>query len=194
MPTLVITYRNDDGAPMSPDGFYRYGATEWEDLEGAVEYALDNGAQKVVLVGYSMGGAIIMGFLERSPLATKVAGVVLDAPMLSFGATVDFSGREEGHPRLAVVVGKAVSRYRFDVDWGAVDYLRRADKLAVPVLLIHGDADKRVPIETSRELAKARPELVIYVEIAGAPHVAAWNVDPAAYQRAMREFLVGMAR
>ena len=194
MPTLVITYRNDDGAPLSPDGFYRYGATEWEDLEGAVRYALAKGAQEVVLIGCSMGGAIVMGFLERSPLAGNVAGVVLDAPMLSFGATVDFGGREEGHPRLAVVVGKAVSRYRFDVDWGAVDYLRRAGKLRVPVLLIHGDADKRVPIEASEALAQARPDLVTYVQFAGAPHVAAWNVDPAAYERALRDFLAGLAR
>lgn len=194
MPTLVISYRNDDGVPTSPDGFYRYGATEWEDLEGAVQYALDHGAQEVVLIGYSMGGAIVMGFLEHSPLAANVDGVVLDAPMLSFGATADFGGREEGHPRLAVVVGKAVSRYRFEVDWGAVDYLQRADNLSVPVLLIHGDADKRVPIETSETLAQARPDLVIYMRFPGAPHVAAWNVDPAAYERVLRDFLAGLAK
>ncbi|MBM3948022.1 MAG: hypothetical protein FJ312_02035 [SAR202 cluster bacterium] len=194
MPTLFITYRNDDGVPTSPDGFYRYGATEWEDLEGAVQYALDHGAQEVVLIGYSMGGAIIMGFLEHSPLAANVAGVVLDAPMLSFASTVDFGGREEGHPRLAVVVGKAVSRYRFEVDWGAVDYLQRADNLSVPVLLIHGDADKRVPIETSETLAQARPDLVIYMRFPGAPHVAAWNFDPASYERVLRDFLAGLAK
>jgi pimeloyl-ACP methyl ester carboxylesterase len=194
MPTLVITYRNDDGAPLSPDGFYRYGATEWEDLEGAVRYALDNGAEDVLLIGYSMGGAIVMGFLERSPLASEIIGVVLDAPMLSFGETVDFSGREEGHPRLAVVIGRAVSRYRFDMDWGAVDYLRRADELVVPVLLIHGDADRRVPIETSREFARARPDLVTYVEFANAPHVAAWNVDAERYEQTLRAFLAGLVR
>ena len=33
-PQLSITYRNDDGQPMDPSGYYQYGATEWEDVAG----------------------------------------------------------------------------------------------------------------------------------------------------------------
>jgi len=43
-PQLSITYRNDDGQPMDPSGYYQYGATEWEDVAGAVEHAVANGA------------------------------------------------------------------------------------------------------------------------------------------------------
>ena len=53
----------------SADGYHRYGQTEWEDLAAAIQYALDHGAEDVVLVGYSMGGAIVVSLLYRSPLA-----------------------------------------------------------------------------------------------------------------------------
>ena len=56
---------------MSPDGFYRFGETEWEGLEGAAQYALDKGAEDLILVGYSMGGAIITNFLFESLLAEQ---------------------------------------------------------------------------------------------------------------------------
>jgi alpha/beta superfamily hydrolase len=53
---LIITYRNDLGALASPDGFHWYGLSEWRDLEGAARYAVEHGAENLILVGYSMGG------------------------------------------------------------------------------------------------------------------------------------------
>ncbi|MFV1963410.1 MAG: hypothetical protein ACC658_16480, partial [Acidimicrobiia bacterium] len=32
--SMVIDYRNDPGAPRDPSGHYRFGQTEWEDVEG----------------------------------------------------------------------------------------------------------------------------------------------------------------
>jgi uncharacterized protein len=52
----------------------RYGLTEWRDLAAAAQYALARGARRLLLVGYSMGGAIVVSFLEHSPLAARVAG------------------------------------------------------------------------------------------------------------------------
>jgi len=95
---LVITYRNDEGQPADPSGQYRYGATEWRDLEGAVQYALGQGATAVIPVGISMGGGIVASFLQHSPLASRAVGVVLDAPMLNLGSAVDYGATQRGCP------------------------------------------------------------------------------------------------
>jgi len=192
LPSLIITYRNDVGELPSPDGFHWYGLTEWEDLEGAVGYAQEQGVENVILVGYSMGGAIVTNFLYRSPLAAKVRGVILDAPMLDLGAAIDHGVRERGLPAFLPGIGKFLARVRFGVDWKALNYLNRVDELTTPILLFHGDADSAVPIETSDTLAQARPDIVSYHRVPEATHARSWNMNPEKYEAAVREFLAGV--
>lgn len=49
--SLLISYRNDGVAPASFDGRYALGDTEWEDVEAAIQFALDRGARELVLMG-----------------------------------------------------------------------------------------------------------------------------------------------
>jgi pimeloyl-ACP methyl ester carboxylesterase len=189
IPSLVITYRNDAEAPAGSDGFYRYGKTEWQDLQAAADYALAHGAQSLVLIGYSMGGGIVASFLYQSPLADRVTGVILDAPMLDFEATVDWGARGRFAPWPVKDVGKQIAAWRFDIDWEALSYVESAPKLSVPILLFHGDDDPKVPFSTSDELSEARPDLVTYYRTTGTGHVRSWNTDPATYEAAVREFL-----
>jgi pimeloyl-ACP methyl ester carboxylesterase len=192
--SLIITYRHDLGVPAGPDGFYRYGETEWQDLEGAAEYAFGHGARELVLIGYSMGGGIVMSFLLQSPLAERVVGVIFDSPVLDLEATVDYGARRQNAPALLRSTGNRLAGYRFDIDWGELNYLSRADELGVPILLFHGDDDHRVPVETSDILAEARPDIVTYVRTSGAGHVRSWNTDPQVYASAVRKFLANLER
>ena len=189
LPSLTITYRNDAGVPKEPDCFYRYGQTDWEDLEGAARYAVEHGAEHLILVGYSYGGAIVMNFLFQSPLAGKVRGVILDAPMLDLNVIIDHSARKRSIPGPLLVTGKTIAGFRFGIDWGELNYLRHADELAAPMLLFHGTADGIVPVDTSDKLAHNRPDIVKYVRVPGAPHARSWNTDRAAYEAAVRNFL-----
>jgi hypothetical protein len=196
LPTLVVTYRNDPGAPEDPSDTLRYGLTEWADLEAAVAYAVDRGATRVIPVGYSMGGGIVVSFLLRSELADRVPGAILDAPMLDFGATVDDNASRETLPVLGVplpssltAVAKQMAARRFGVDWEGLDYLSRADELTAPFVVFHGTDDTTVPIATSEAFAEARPDLVQLIACRDAEHIACWNTDPARYARSIEHFV-----
>lgn len=189
LPAMVVTYRNDVGAPPSPDGNYHLGDTEWQDLQAAVAEARRRGAQRFVVLADSLGGAITLQFLDRSPLAGCVAAVMMDSPVLNWRLPLDLAARQRHLPRLLTAAAKLIARLRTGLAWADFDWLARAHALAVPILLIHGDADITVPVAGSDALARLRPDLVTYLRVPGADHLDAWVVDPAACSAALRSFL-----
>ena len=195
--TLTITYRNDEGLPLSPSGYYQYGADEWEDLEAAAEYALAAGASELILAGHSMGGAIVLSFLYHSAVGNRVTGVVLDSPAVDLEALIDELAPRQipagvPFPGALTELAKLVASHRFGIDYRAIDYLEGVEALSVPVLLFHGSADSRVPILLSDRLAEARPDIVEYEIFDGAIHLGSWNQDRERYEQAVRRFLAGM--
>jgi alpha-beta hydrolase superfamily lysophospholipase len=189
LPMLLVTYREDPGAPPSPDGFHHMGLTEWHDLAAAARYAFAHGARRLVLVGYSMGGAIVAQFMERSPLANRVAGLVLDAPALDWRAILEFNATEKGVPAFGALPVEWAIGARIDVDWDSLDAIEHADDFQLPVLLFHGTDDRVVPISTSDEFAAELPRWVTYFRVPEAGHTEEWNVDPALYERRLGAFL-----
>ena len=187
--SLCASYRNDPGTPADPDGIYRQGATEWIDVEAAVAHARDNGAESVILVGYSMGGQITANFLRRSSLAERVDAVVWDSPLLDWGPVIAAGAEERGVPSWLVPLGMEASEMRAGVDYAALNQIRHADEFTHPILLLHGDADATVPLSVSERFAAARPDLVTFEQFPGAGHVQSWNLDTERYETAVRDFL-----
>ncbi|HEX3173814.1 MAG TPA: alpha/beta hydrolase [Solirubrobacterales bacterium] len=194
LPALLITYREDLGAPASPDGLHHMGLTEWLDLEAAARYALGHGARRLVLVGYSMGGAIVAQFMERSSLAPKVAALILDAPALDWQEALSFNTTRLGFPSIAALPLEWAIGARIDVDWDSLDALQHPEDFHLPILLFHGTEDRVVPISTSDAFAKELPRWVSYYRVPAAGHVESWNVDPILYERRLARFLTGSAR
>ena len=188
--SLLISYRDDLGAPDSPDGMHHQGQAEWRDLEAAVRYALRRGAKEIVLDGYSMGGALITQFMEHSPLADRINGLILDAPALNWKAILEFNATRMGFPSFAALPVEWAIDIRTDVDWNSLDALKHPDDFHLPILLFHGDDDRVVPIETSEELTKELPRWVTYYAVPKAGHTQSWNVDPSLYDRRLRRFLL----
>jgi uncharacterized protein len=187
--SLLITYRDDLGAPESPDGLHHLGQTEWRDLEAAVRFALGRGAERLVLVGYSMGGSLISQLMQRSQTADRVDALVLDAPALDWRSILAFNATEEGWPELASLPLRWAIGARIDADWDSLDAAQSPGAFRLPVLLFHGEDDEIVPIEDSEELAAELPGRVTYYAVPEAGHVQAWNVGPALYERRMLAFL-----
>jgi pimeloyl-ACP methyl ester carboxylesterase len=189
-PVLLISYREDVGAPSSPDGLHHMGLTEWEDLQASVRYALAHGAKRLVLIGYSMGGAIVTQFMERSSLAPRVAGLVLDAPALDWKKILSFNARQDGFPSIGALPVEWMIGARIDADWARLDALGHTSNFQLPILLFHGTEDKTVPISLSDSFAYALPRWVTYFRVPRAGHVEAWNVDPALYDQRLTAFLI----
>lgn len=184
---MTISYRNDDWLPRA--GLYGLGATEWQDLEAAVALARQRGAKRIILVGYSLGGAIVSSFLRHSEHAEAVEGLILDSPVLDWQFVLRRLARSVGLPEFLASTAMAATTLRTGIDFGDLDQLAHAAEFTQPTLLIHGDADEQVPVELSRMFAEVRGVAVRYLEVPGAGHVVSWNHDPAAYDAALAGFL-----
>jgi alpha-beta hydrolase superfamily lysophospholipase len=198
-PALAVTYRNDLGAARDPSGYFRYGQTEWSDIEAAVRWSLAHGARSVVLVGQSMGAGVVAAFLQRSSLAPQVARVLLDAPMLDLPAAIDYQVDRHLIPVIGrlpaplIRMAKRIAGARFGVDWSAMSYLGETTWLKVPALVTHGDDDPRVPVSTSLRLGELEPSLVTVEVFPGAGHLESWNTDRSRYTSLVESFLAPLA-
>ena len=195
LPVLDITYRNDVGAPPDPSGQLQYGQTEWRDLDAAVTWAREQGATDVVLIGESMGGAVVAAFLEESDQADLVSKLVLDAPMLSLDETIQWNAREAmpvtgGAVPAPVIWGaEQVTSLRYGIDWSKVDYLDDTSWLRVPTLVTHGTDDERVPVTVAESVKAAEPDLVTLETFPDAQHTEAWNWDAPRFESLVGSFL-----
>ncbi len=195
--SLVPTYRNDEDVPAGPDGRYNLGLSEWRDIEAAVEYAVQCGADEVLMLGWSMGGAITLQFLDRSPLAELVSRVILDGPVIDWGDVLEHHAHLHGVPKVVGSLSRSMMGRRWgkrlvgvheSVDVAQTDWVQRADELRHPMLLIHSADDEFVPVGPSRQLAQHRPDLVTYEEWRVARHCKEWNTDPERWERLVTGF------
>lgn len=192
LPVLVISYRNDDEAPASPDGHFHLGDSEWEDMEAAVRWAQEHGARRIVVAAWSMGAAITGAFLDRSAAAGLVVAQVWDAPLVDWRATLRRQARNRLLPPQLVPIATVSARRRIGIDFDDFDLRRHPPAHRPPTLIVHSTPDTAVPIGPTRALAAAGSELgwpIKLVEVAGVEHTASWNADPEYYEHLVTTFL-----
>lgn len=196
--TLAPMYRNDVGAPPSIDGRYNLGLSEWRDVDAAIRYAVEHGAQEVTMFGWSMGGAIVLQALDRSELSGWVGSVVLDCPVIDWGVVLSHHADLNRIPRSAEwlarhLMGRQWSRHLVGVaepiDIAVTNWVHRAEELEHPILLFHSRTDDTVPYGPSQALAERRPDLVTLDLWDGPMHVREWNTDVERWEQAVRQFL-----
>ncbi|MER3390055.1 MAG: prolyl oligopeptidase family serine peptidase [Microcella sp.] len=196
--SLVISYRNDGEAPASPDGRYSLGDAEWRDLEAAVRFALEQGAQRILVMGWSMGGASTLQFVTRSEFSSAVEGIVLESPVVDWIRVLHAQAAQQGlpDPVRTVALGVLGSDWASGwagrsepIDFDRLDLVERAGELRTPTLILHSDGDTFVPIDGSLALARARPDLVRLERFATARHTRLWNYDARRWERAIRAWV-----
>lgn len=193
-PVMSLAYRNHDESVRSPDGFYHYGATEYEDVLAGFSVLRQLGYDRVVLYGYSMGGAVALETLEAlraEPTDTEVVGLILDSPMLDARAAIIQGARRQNVPFPETLGNFAlwVASLRADIDWDGLDQVVTAPQLDVPVLLIQGRADIVTLVSAADRFAERVTAPLRYEDPAGVRHAEAWNQNPEVYDSWLSEFL-----
>ena len=197
-PNLVVSYRNDGEAPRSRSGAYALGAHEWRDVDAAISFARRRGAERVILMGWSMGGAVALQTAVNSGNRDRIAGLILESPVVDWRSVLRFQAREAGmHAPLPDLAMSALSlplTARLSGADGAIpfdrlDMVARADELSIPILILHSDDDGFVPADASHALQAARPDLVTMPAFSVARHTKLWNYDEKGWTTAITEWL-----
>ncbi len=152
---LQVNYRGSGGrgAAFKEAGYLKWGTRIQQDLIDAVKWAeAENYAdpKRVCVYGASFGGYSAMMTTIRAPglfqCAVGYAGIYDLALMYKKG---DISERKSGLTYLKTVIG----RNDAELDANSPDKL--ADKIDVPVLLVHGEDDKRAPFAQAKAMRAA---------------------------------------
>ena len=196
--SLAITYRNDTGSPASADSMHHLGSAEWEDTEAALEFALARGAERIVLMGWSMGGGIALRTSVRSAHRDRISALVLDSPAVDWQDILVYHAKALRAPRamrslalwmMTSTLGARLVRLHEPLALHEMTPEYYAQHLRHRTQLFHALDDATVPPEPSRRLAALRPDLVDFVPFEGASHTREWNRDPARYERLLVDHL-----
>ena len=179
------------GRAFSDAGYGEWSTAMLRDLIDSVDWAIDAGIadpQRIAIVGESYGAyAALMSaakFPQRFRCVVATSGVY------------DLSLLLEGGDLHRSIVGKALLKHMLGDDKAvlrAASPLMYARAINVPVLLVHGDRDQRVPVIHARQmqtaLAQARKQ-VEYLELPGEGHGFFAAASRERYFGAVLQFLV----
>ena len=147
------------------------------DVEAATRWARDLGYDRVVTVGFSMGGAVVLRHAALIPRSESSRGtdavVSVSAPAFWFyrgtppmrwlhRAVMNPAGR--AYLRLAMGTRVDPTPWPEPPPLPPVDAVARARARELPVLVVHGDADAFFPLDHPRALTDAAPGVESWIE------------------------------
>ena len=174
--TLLIDYRGYGRSSGPFPGEQRV----YEDAEVAWQSLTAQGisADRIVIYGQSIGGAIAINLAANHPDA---AGLIVESSFTSMREMV----RVQKTLPLMPVNWLLTQRF---------ESLEKVRSLQMPILFIHGTADRIVPVGMSELLYDAAPRQKTRVLIEGAGHNDSPIVDPDLYWNSIRTFVEQSAR
>ena len=180
------------GHGRSEGDYIGFGWPERRDYLKWIGFVLqENGPDaQIVLHGVSMGGATVL-MASGEDLPQQVKAIVADCGYTSVKAQLAYQLKRMYHlPSFPFVpVASLVTRMKAGYFFGEASALNQVRKAKVPILFIHGDADKFVPYAMMNELYEAcrspKDQLVVH----GAGHGLSYDTDKSTYIRTVGEFV-----
>lgn len=151
--------------------------------------------EAIVLLGWSMGAASVLMLADR-PLP-KLAGIIADS---SYSAMRDLKLARKSGTRVNALLRLfypllcAVYKRRRGIDFRLASPITHVRRALYPILYLHGDADRVVPIAHGERLYAATPAEKFWLRAAGCAHVRGIFERHADYVRAMDDFLAYLAQ
>ncbi len=168
-----------------------FGIKERYDVLDWVEYARSRFGDdvKIILSGVSMGAATVLMASELD-LPENVVAITADCPYSDPGAIIRKVCRDVKIPGwlaypFVVLGGLIWGRFRL---WESSP-VKAVAKARVPIHLIHGEDDRFVPCDMSREILAACKGKARLVTIPGAGHGLSFLVDRERYEKVFQGFL-----
>lgn len=182
-------YRGSSGYGTA---FVKLGEGEWglkmqDDLNDAITWLAKEGIadpKRVCIAGASYGGYAALRAAERDGALYRCA--------ISYAGVSDLAGIKRYDAQF--LNGKTLGRYwtKRSPDLRSVSPRFGAEQVTIPVLLLHGKADKRVPVRQSRQMAdalKAAGKPFEYIEQPLGDHHFTRAEDRLQFLKAMGAFL-----
>lgn len=143
---------------------------EVEDLAGACDHLWEAGVPRIGLVGSSLGGAVVVRFAGDEPRVQAMvtfAGVSRPGEILTRmdPATLN-AWRTDGYRQEST--GRLNSTFLDDC--ARVDVLGAAARVQAATLVLHGEADRVVPVDDAHALFDVLPEPKELVVTPGCDH------------------------
>ena len=156
------------------------GYHERRDVLGAFDYLVGRGvqAEKVGVLGFSMGAAAALLGVAEEP---KIRAMIADSSYANVSDLIaQETARETPFPEWMVPVFvpgmDLMAGLFFDIDIGAMVPQDAVSRLNYPILLMHGTADERIPVDSS-----------IRIHLASHPDSSLWLVDDVGHTDAFDE-------
>lgn len=168
-----------------------FGIHERKDCLTWINYAAKRfGAEKpIVLSGLSMGGATVLSVTELA-LPENVCCVIADCPYSSPKTIIRKVCKDRGFPeKLVYPFIRFGARLfgGFSVEESSAEEAVKSCK--IPILLLHGEADRFVPCDMSRSIYSNCRSAVQLHTFPNAGHCLAYMIDPLRYEDVTVHFL-----
>lgn len=168
-----------------------FGVRERRDCQCWCRYARERFGEntQLVLVGVSMGAATVL-MASDMELPETVRAVVADCPYSSPREIICRVAADAGLPAKPCGVFCSLGaliygRFRL----GSVSAVESVKKSRLPVLLLHGEDDRFVPCDMSRQIQGSCGDRVRLETFPKAAHGMCYMQDPKRYEAAVGEFL-----
>lgn len=180
------------GHGQSEGDYIGFGWPERRDYLKWIEFIIEEtGPQaQIVLHGVSMGGAtVLMTSGEELPLQVKA--IVADCGYSSVKAQLAYQLRRMYRlPSFPFIpIASLITRIKAGYFFGEASALKQVRRAKVPILFIHGDADKFVPFFMMEEMYQACSSPKGKLVVGGAGHGLAYDTDKDVYIAKVSNFI-----